>query len=243
MFIAGLDLSKNHYGLVVKEYGQLDITVKLAAGVQETKARAKWPDNPDVLIHLLPPKGDTEQSLFDMSRCQLLPHVLSEALTQLSGYGDDLIVALEGYAYSESPFSVIPMAEITGVVKFMLFTFPAAIRVHDPMSVKMWAGKGNYKKEDMLKQALRFISIPKFLQTGKADAPAYDIADAYFLMNMLEFEIKVRRGEFDVSRLSENRVQVFNRITKHYSINLLNRPFLAKSQPILKHRVIRRIER
>ena len=72
--------------------------------------------------------------------------------------------------------------------------------------------------------------IPKELTKTKLN-PGSDVADAYFLLDMLEWEIKVRKDPLQLKLLNEKQLQVFNRCTKAYPENLLNRSFVAIKQP------------
>lgn len=236
LIICGLDLSKNHYALSLKEWGSNKFAVAFG---WHSKSRVElWRKKlpPFFTVHYLPPKAKDESiENHSMKAADLL---CSYILSDLMRFSNDwflrgnIIIAIEGYAYGGS--EVVGLAEVTGIIKWTLHQSGCAIRTHDPQSVKMWAGKGNYTKEQMLERYLKeFPDLHPSLMDTKL-CPAFDIVDAFFLKTMMEWEVKVRIDPRYLEKLNDRQLQIFNRVTKSNPVNLLNRPFLAKEQPIFK---------
>lgn len=249
MIISGLDLSKNHYCLIMK-----DITTsqyKVHIGWHTLSAVKKWKKKfPDYTFNYLPTKGKGEdQEHYNMEAGILLADCIGNDIKLFinssivdAGTFDipPVLISLEGLIPYGS--RTIDLAETTRPVKEMMYKNGWAIRIHDPQSVKLWAGKGNYDKEQMVRQARKHISISNdFCQSKNPNSwVGADIADAFFLMIMLGWEIKIRQDPTQMKHLSESQIKVVNRVTKTHPINLLDRDFLAIKQPEL---VIRRVKK
>jgi hypothetical protein len=231
MIIVGLDLSKNHYALILKDTETAQF--KVCFGWDSSSKVIKWQ------------KKFLKYNIHHINKCennidaglQLADFIRSDIVRFMVGIVGKfetkevpVIIAIEGFSYMSNPLNVATLVEITHAVKQELYIMGCSMRIHDPLSVKLWAGSGSYKKEDMVKSALHHITIePDFLQ-GKSN-PGQDIADALFLLVMLDYEIKVRQDPTALNKLSSNQKQIFNRVSKFYPNNLLDRKFLAKVQP------------
>ena len=58
--------------------------------------------------------------------------------------------------------------------------------------------------------------------------PREDIIDAYFILKLLQAELKLRHGLIELKSLSVKQIQAFNRVTKANPTNLLDRDFIEK---------------
>ena len=237
ILVGGLDLSKSHYAMVLKneDTGK----VKWYIGWPTPSAVKKWAKQfPDYVFDDMPKKEKFDSlEHFNMKQGIFLTKIIEKHLFDfIGGSLSNAIISLEGLVPYGS--RTIDLAEVTRPVKEMMYKHGWSIRIHDPQSVKLWAGKGNYKKIDMVREARKYIDIPEaFCQSKNPDTwMAADIADAYFLRMMLEAEMAVRRDPGEMNRLNEHQLQVVNRITKSHPVNLLNREFLAKEQPELVRR-------
>lgn len=235
MVICGLDLSKTHYALYISDI-KIDYR-DYVFGWQTESAVKKWQkkyDDTCYYIYSLPKKEAYDSAdKFDMEIGNIITKQIVDNIFFTVYKSDTVLISLEGYAYASNPFTVIPIAEVTRAVKQELYNAGYAIRIHDPLTVKMWAGDAQYKKPEMLREARKHIDIPEHFSKTKSNCPAYDIADAFWLCDMLQWEVLIRRDPTQMKNLTEQQLQVVNRISKFYPVNLLNRPFLAKEQPDL----------
>jgi len=74
-------------------------------------------------------------------------------------------VSLEGYAYSAMTRSITQIAEVTGCLKTWLWLDNYKIRIHDPLTIKLFAsGKGNCLKKRIVNEAMDLgLYFPKEL--------------------------------------------------------------------------------
>lgn len=179
-------------------------------------------------------KKDEYKFDFDLRRCGIYLDEI-EALVYIDWVWPDYFV-LEGYAVGASNTnSILQIAELTGMIKMFMSDLGAKIRIHDPMSVKMFgAGKGNATKQEMLDHVgddLFRIIPDSIFKRGKKDAegPGIDVVDAYWLGRMLNCELDLREGKITLDQLTPKQIEVFNRVTKTYPVNVLSRPFIGEN--------------
>ncbi len=236
MKIFGLDISLDHGGVVVLnddgmviDYLYLTTTKKIAEVDSEHS-------------HLLSKiKKDESKDVFRLRR-------MSEYAEALVGFENRICTfppqpeyfSIEGYSYSSQTTSICQIAELTGYLKRLIFTGGGNIRIHDPLTVKLFAlNNGKCMKKDIVKVAPDFFPeglIKKKMIKKKGmsekieeyDGPATDLADAFFLALMLYKELKLRSGEVMLNKLSEGHRRIFLRTTKAYPVNILDRPFICK---------------
>ena len=110
------------------------------------------------------------------------------------------VVNLEGYAYQSSSKAIFQIAEATSILKLVLLQANIKINIISPSELKMYAGKGNYNKFQMLQafiaQELKdnkfWQNIVKYEKTlykynkektiiNGIKSPFSDAIDAYFL--------------------------------------------------------------
>ena len=239
IYIAGLDLSKNHYAFVMKQFNSSDKNTKICFGWNTPKIinHVKKYDS-DIIGSILPKKqkGD-DQANFDLKigiylyKRMFMDLALFDAHFKIDHSEDIIFIAIEDYAFSGN--QVVQLAEITGSIKQLFHSLNIHMRLYDPLSLKMWVLKGNTEKEYIFEEARKKLYIPNYLSATKMN-PACDISDAYFLMNMLDNEIRIRIDPNHLKTLSDNKLKLFNRVTKKFPVNLLNRPFISIQQPVLK---------
>jgi hypothetical protein len=142
---------------------------------------------------------------------------------------------------------VLEIAEVAGLFKNTLWDWATPLRIHDPMSVKLWAtGNAYAKKIEMRKSAeaeafhlpdelfgvgTKFgnpIVVGESHYTHDITGPGTDLVDAYHLACMARYEILVRRGLVSLDKLDDKKRRVFLRVTKKHPVNLLDRPFICK---------------
>lgn len=224
--IIGLDLSLNHYGAcLLKEDGSVSNYIFLTNVKKFVDADKDHGHYFDCV------KNDGEDSLsHDMRRIYAYGNYLPMFVK-----GD--YVSIEGYAFRSQTNSICQIAELTGEVKYNLYLGSTFVRVHDPLSVKLFAtGNGHATKFQMRKEAADYgFALPdglfKTVKKGQdLDGPGTDVVDAYWLAKLLYIELKLRKGEILLKDLPEHQIQVFNRVTKAYPENILSRGFIHKEQ-------------
>lgn len=151
----------------------------------------------------------------------------------------DAYFSIEGYAInmgSKNTNRLLQIAELTGSMKEFISRCGGKMRIHDPMTVKLFACHGKATKREMRAAAVddgfevpdSLFAVKKIKGKGDdLDGPGTDVVDAYWLGKMLVTELKLRSGEVVMWDLPENQVKVFNRVTKTYPVNILARPFVG----------------
>jgi hypothetical protein len=169
-----------------------------------------------------------------------------------------IYVSIEDYAM-RALGRVYPIGEYGGLLREALFgvgrlfKIDVVLRESDPLSIKLFATKGNAEKGDMyrayrdLVRSMNGLSgtanfNPKFFlaevanakpsKSGKPAVPAEelsplaDLVDSWWISEVMRTELWVRWGWLDASKLTEQRLHVLNRVTKSYPVNVLSRAFL-----------------
>jgi len=239
MKIFGLDISPDHSGVVclnedgsVFDYTYLTTTKKLLEVDPEHAA-------------LLSKKGkDESKDIFRLRRMNEYLEHLMDFERKVSTSLFPSYYSIEGYAYRSKTTSICQIAELTGYLKHMIFEGGGKIRIHDPLTVKLFAtNSGRCLKKDIVEKAALWFDIPEGLVKKKQikkkgfankieefDGPATDLADAFFLAKMLYTELRLRDGSITIGNLSEKERRIFLRVTKAYPVNILDRPFVCKEE-------------
>jgi len=229
MKFLGIDLSLNHFGsCLLDEEGKVldyyymtdvkkDVEVDKHHSVhhQIPSARCDSSEHFDRMIYIV----GLLRRLYDIYNCA----------------NTILMVSIEGYGYASDSPRQYEIAELTGYLKTQLLLGGAAIRVHDPDSVKLFAvGNGHASKETIYNQFKKETGLDVYVKSSKKGkktelaGPGTDVADAYFLASLLRTEMLLRLGKLQLKDLPEHQIRVFNRVTKTYPVNLLDRPFIEK---------------
>ena len=153
----------------------------------------------------------------------------------------DVYIAMEDYAFGAFARGIFENAEICGILKNYLYCHKINLRLIDPLSIKKWAtGNGHcLKKEMSLVARSEGFDIPdklvkvvkksvKKVEVEDFDGPGTDLADAYFLAQMLRTELLVREGKVEIKDLREHKREIFLRVSKRFPENLVVRPFICK---------------
>lgn len=168
-------------------------------------------------------------------------------LNWLDGYFKNIIsntnafyVGIEDYAYSADRGSH-QLGEVGGLIKMLCYKAGMKIRLHDPVSVKMFVAHDGTCQKDAVQRAVKdrwdidFSSVdqPPSKPTTKRPEPkinkqtSEDLADAYAIAKLVWAEVELRSGTSLMSDLHEKEVRVFNRVTKTYPVNLLSREWIS----------------
>jgi hypothetical protein len=162
------------------------------------------------------------------------------------GTTNTTLVCLEDYAVGSMSPGLLEMAEISGLVRNYLWENGYNLRLHDPMSVKMWAANNGHAKKVHMVDAARqkgFLINDVLLAKGPAFkdpiqvngrivthdyiGPGTDIADAFHLASIGVQELDILDDATLLDRLPENNVKIFTRVTKSNPVRLLDCPFIS----------------
>jgi hypothetical protein len=139
-------------------------------------------------------------------------------------------VAIEDYAYSATANSY-HIGEFTMLIKQMLFDWGCKVRPYDITLIKIFAtDNGNALKPHMV-DAFNLYNGIKFKLNEKLErdkSPTTDLVDAFWILKLLQTEIKLRKGIILMKDLPENQIRVFNRTTPTQKENILARSFIHK---------------
>lgn len=218
MLICGLDLSTNSPGAyILKLDDELNVISEDFKGITSVK-KTVTPKTP------LLPKFDNyiDRDLW-----------VSEQIVSFTSGVD--YVALEGPAYGAKG-KLFEIGQSAGAVKYPLYRFGCALRVYDPLSIKMFAtGEGNADKLDMYNHFIQKKGIHYFeslnlpvVNKDKGVSPTSDIIDAYWIAHLLLLELKLRRALVKLKDFPDPVIRIFNRVTKYYPTNILDTEFLEK---------------
>jgi len=147
-------------------------------------------------------------------------------------YGGDIpeYIAIEGYAMGGMG-KVFNIAEATVMTKSMIYDKGTPLRIYTPSAIKKFAtGNGSAGKVSMFqqfqKESQTFLDL-SHLQDLKN--PQEDIIDAYWIMKLLQTELKLRFGIISLRDLNKKQIEVFNAVSKSNPTNILVRDFLEKA--------------
>lgn len=234
MIVAGFDMSKLHYGMVIREFLDTknfltDYTFAWSSKDLVEKAKKK-----EYQAHYVPSwdwykkNVSNDKNGFTLYLCDVMTEFVEQDLfyigEEYKGTGEKYI-AIEGPAYGGSG-QILQIAEVISAVTRIFYHDKWKIRIHDPLTVKLWAvDNGRSEKEPLRIQAVKDgLRIPEIIFEHDA---CYDICDAYFLMKMLEAELKVRENPLAMNEMEDRHKKVFNRVTQANPINLISRDFIS----------------
>ena len=243
--IFGIDLSVNHWAICQIDYN----TGKCIDYRYMTNVKGEY--NKNVLNAFLlkeqdKKNGESKENYSErrkqFSICSLVNFICYDKKIDNTWRKGVIYVSLEGYAYAASSRGMCQIAEVTGCLKSSLYEQKKFVRIHDPLSVKLYAtGKGNCLKKDMVLKAKEVgfhISdslIKKTVKKSKRDGDreeytgvGTDLADAFFLARILRTELMLREGIEDLKDLEENERNIFLRVSKAFPENILTRSFIHK---------------
>lgn len=147
-------------------------------------------------------------------------------------------VAIEDYAMRAEGNSVYQIGEQGGIARSLCWFYKASMRLHDPLSVKMFGALNGTVTPPMLADAIKTRTRESGVDFGKynlkertgdtksQDLPEYDLSSAYVLAWLALTEVKLRAGLLDIATLHEKQRQVFNRVTKTYPESILSREWI-----------------
>lgn len=231
--VLGCDLSLNHGGFVLLEDGELSrfwyYTDKVgSASKHEDAICFRASDYPN---------DKNFRSVVRMGKLEAVFRTVFEcAAPDYAGIEDYAVRAEQGAHF---------LGEVGGLARLTLFKMGIPFRLHDPISVKMFAthdgtarGKTLVEKSVAERWGATFFKFnqpkPKPKKTPKKPPKqnrqtSEDLADAFAIAKLVELEVQLRAGEVELRNLHAKEIQVFNRCTKTYPRSLLDREWIAHS--------------
>lgn len=141
-------------------------------------------------------------------------------------------VALEDYAYGAG-YQAHQIGEVGGAARRVLWKYGIPFRLHDPMTIKMFACENGHANKEDMKMGVKnrwgiefYSSYPEKCIAICAE----DLTDAFAVVKLLHLEIQLRKGLIRLQDLSPKDIQIFNRATKTYPVNILGRNFIVKAK-------------
>ena len=220
MFICGIDYSISSPAVVKAELNEnFDIISIDYVSFSSTLKNCKL----DTHLHHNAKKNFRN----DMDRFYFLRDKVEEFM-----YGSNVpeYVAIEGYAMGGMG-KVFNIAEATVMTKIMIYDNGTPLRIYTPSAIKKFAtGNGSAGKVSMFQQ---FNKDPQMLldlrHLTDLKNPQEDIIDAYWIMRLLQTELKLRNGIISLRDLTQKQIEVFNAVSKSNPTNILVRDFLEKA--------------
>jgi len=158
MKIFGLDISLDHGGVVV-----LDTTGMVADYCFLTTVKKYASVDPKHSVLLSKQEKDEPKAVFRLRRMNEYLHGLMEFEHKVSTLIPPSYYSIEGYSYGSAgtSTSICQIAELTGYIKHMTYEGGGLIRIHDPLSVKLFAtSKGVCLKKDIVERARLMFDFP-----------------------------------------------------------------------------------
>lgn len=219
--VVGVDLSPNHGAFVILDDGEL-VGYHYVTGVQAIAKLSKSHGT-----YFSRGKKGQDSQMHEAERrvswyCYLA--VFFEAFAPE-------YVGIEDYAYRASQNSH-QIGEIGGLARMVSWIYNCKLRLHGPESIKLFASHdGAASKEDVQDDCLkRWPETYEFFKykTERNRTTVEDLFDAFALAQLVWLEVQIRSGDVPLNTLHKKELQVFNRVTKRWTTNLLGRDWIQK---------------
>lgn len=152
--------------------------------------------------------------------------------------------ALENYSFASKGLT-FNIAEFTGLLKYLLYEKEMKIRLYAPTVVKKFATSYGAKGKNLVVDAYDQIElsnkfnldylledksgvISKRKNDPRYESPRADIIDAYFLVETLLMELKLRRKILSVDGLDKKKKEIFFSKSKKTDLSVMETKFLQK---------------
>lgn len=132
---------------------------------------------------------------------------------------------VEDYAYSAKSASTYQIGEGGGQMREACMELGVKLRLHEPGTVKMFVAHNARAEKEEMTDAVATRWQVRFPAEIDLDYEG-DLSDAYGLAKLLETELELRAGRDSLEGKHEKEIQVFNRVSKEFPLNVLVRPFI-----------------
>lgn len=154
-------------------------------------------------------------------------------------------VGIEDYALG-AEHGAHYQGEIGGVARLLCWFRGYKLRLHDPVTLKMFVAHNGTADKDKVEAAAMerwgvdfdFVNQPKAAPSKRSPNPkqnrqtSQDLCDAFGLAMLVWTEVQLRSGTLTLAELHEKEVRVFNRVTKSYPIGLLDRDWIVNTEGV-----------
>lgn len=222
--ILGIDLALNHTGFVLVDSKGEIIAERLVTDIKSASKKS----NATLLDY--PKTGD--KGADSVVRLKWWDKFLPDLFRELR----PTHIGIEDYAMRVESNAVYQIGELGGVARLHALKAGALLRLHDPLSVKMFGAELGNATGWEVAEAVRDVwkqdfsaynpAPPKNPKQKQNTLPQEDMSAAYIIARLVQYEILLRDGKLNMASLSPKKVQVFNRVTKTYPTNLLGREFI-----------------
>lgn len=212
IIVQGWDLSLNHAGVIELKNGQMSNFWFIC----NKKSVVKSLGEHGIFLDY---EASSDPHVTGLNRLFAWNSLLKTFFT--SHYFDYL--AVEDYAFGQARGSY-QMGEGGAVFRMAVRETGVPFRLLDPLSVKMYTSGTGLAKKDQMEKAVLTKYGQDFSQHRKEVKE--DLVDAFAIAKMCWTEYQLRNGLIQLPSLSEKEIQVFNRTTKMYPINILGREWI-----------------
>lgn len=229
--VVGLDISLNHGAMIELTNGNLTnfgYYTNLAGSASASNRGIRLPSE------LFKP---VNKHNLGVARLEWVGDILKTWIDKKFNRPD--FIGLEDYAIRAEQ-GAHQLGEVGGQARLICWQNRVKLRLHDPTSVKMFAAHDGTCQKDAVQRAVLerwgvdFSSFdqPPAKPTVKRPDPApncqtsEDLCDAYAIAMLVWTEVQLRSGVLSLSSLHDKEIRVFNRVTKTYPINLLDREWI-----------------
>jgi len=224
--VHGWDLGLNHCGFVqLNSDGELDNFWYITSRVGSANRSQKHGKRLEVL-------KTKDKYIVNVAKLEFIQKFLvKNVIKENPSY-----VGIENYAYNAKQASY-QLGEVGGIARLLLWRSGIPYRLHDPISVKMFATHDGTCQKDLVE---RFVLKRWGVDFSNYNQPASkngnqdrttseDLCDAYSIAKLVWVELMLRLGKIKLDSLHEKEIQVFNRVTKTYPINILSRNWIQRN--------------
>ena len=222
VLIAGFDVSPNHFGAVL--LNQLGSVVDFKFGVNHKGAVGKAAGYG---LFLDFPKTGPGKDRQERQFKRLI--AVRNAIYGIISDWCPSYVGLEEYAMGARG-QVFHIGEVGGAARLVFADCRVPnIRLHDPLSVKMFAAHNGIADKDMMRAVVKNrwgVDFDQFDKSPKNFDVSGDLYDAYAIARLVLLEYDIRAGRVMLSSLHQKEIQTFNRTTRSYPMSLLAREWI-----------------
>lgn len=232
--VLGLDLSLNHSGFVARQISTGKVVY--SAYITEAQKYLFKAYNGVFFGKQLNPETNNPETK-EILRDRLTRKWFIEQLTALFDEGWKLThAAIEGFSFASRTRSAYQIGALVGGIKSILYGRKVLMRVYAPKTIQSWANVSQkHYKTDMISNAVHagyaLPDDPKLLHIkgGKCSGPASDLADAFWLTDMLRMEILLRSGEKDMKNdLTDKQRKLLLATTGTRKVNYIYLDFIGE---------------
>lgn len=232
VIVQGWDISLNHGAIVQLRNGKLDgfwyYSDKAGSVTRGKKHAAR--------VELPTPTRQPDKHIRSIMRLAWV----SQWIERVSVGSCPHFVALEDYALGADQ-GAHQLGEIGGQARLVLWRHGVRYRLHDPIAVKLFIAHDGTAQKDLIERRVvkRWgVDFGQYnaVTTGRGKPSrqtSEDLADAFGLARMAWTEYRLRRGLVRLSSLHTKEIQVFNRATKAFPVNVLGREWIRRASGYL----------